>query len=86
MPTISEFYGILIRMYFSDHAPPHFHAAYGGSEVQIDIRTLEVLEGGIPRRAMGFVLEWASQHRAELLEDWELCVTRQSPKKIAPLD
>jgi hypothetical protein len=86
MPTISEFYGILIRMYFSDHAPPHFHAIYGGAEVQIDIRTLEVLEGGIPRRAMAFVLEWASQHRIELLEDWELCVARQSPKKIAPLD
>ncbi len=39
MPTISEFYGILIRMYFADHAPPHFHALYGDAEVLVDIRT-----------------------------------------------
>jgi len=63
MPTISSFYGILIRMYFADHAPPHFHAAYGESEAIFDIRTLEVIEGQLPRRAMAFVLEWAALHR-----------------------
>jgi hypothetical protein len=47
MPTISEFYGIVIRMYFMDHAPPHFHAVYGGSEAVIDIRTLEIIEGSL---------------------------------------
>ncbi|RDS84715.1 DUF4160 domain-containing protein [Dyella monticola] len=86
MPIISSFYGILIRMYFADHAPPHFHAVYGESEALIDIRTLEVIEGQLPRRAMVFVLEWAALHRAELQEDWDLCATRKPPHPIEPLD
>jgi len=47
MPTISTFYGILIRMFFNDHAPPHFHARYGEFEATIDIATLEVIEGDL---------------------------------------
>jgi hypothetical protein len=85
MPTISTFYGILIQMFFTDHAPPHFHAVYAEHEVLIDIRSLDIIEGKIPRRALALVLEWAQLHRAELVEDWELCVQKQSPKKIAPL-
>jgi hypothetical protein len=54
-------------------------------EAQIDIRTLEVIEGDLPKRALALVLEWASDHRSELLEDWELCARMQTPKKIAPL-
>lgn len=85
MPTISTFYGILIQMYWNDHAPPHFHAFYAEYEVMIDIRTLEIIEGKLPRRALALVLEWAQQHRVELLEDWELCAQKQHPKAIAPL-
>lgn len=85
MPTISAFYGIAICMYFGDHAPPHFHALYGEAEAIIAIRTLEVLEGDMPRRALALVLEWAQDHRAELVEDWELCVRNQHPNTIAPL-
>ena len=85
MPTLSMFYGIVIQMFWRDHAPPHFHATYGDDEALIDIRTLEVIGGRLPRRALLLVLEWAQDHRAELLEDWELCVRKQSPKKIAPL-
>ena len=85
MPVISSFYGILIQMFWNDHAPPHFHALYAEDEVLIDIRTLEILEGRLPRRAQALVLEWAQDHRAELLEDWELCSRNQSPKKIQPL-
>lgn len=85
MPTISTFYGILIQMFWNDHAPPHFHALYAEDEVLINIRTLEVLEGSMPRRALALVLEWAQEHRAELLEDWELCAHNQHPKKIRPL-
>jgi hypothetical protein len=85
MPTIATFYGILIQMFFQDHAPPHFHALYAEHEALIDIRTLEILEGAMPRRALALVLEWAQEHRAELMEDWELCVRKQSPKKIEPL-
>jgi hypothetical protein len=86
MPTISEFYGIVIRMYFMDHAPAHFHAYYGEFEAVIGIRTLEIIEGSLPRRALSFVVEWASQHRDELQEDWDLCAARKSPHPIPPLD
>lgn len=86
MPIICAFYGILIQMFWQDHAPPHFHALYAEYEVLIDIRTLEVLEGEMPRRALAMVLEWAQQHRAELMEDWELCSRNLPPRKISPLD
>lgn len=51
MPRISEFYGILIYMYYQDHAPPHFHAIYGEHEAEIEIATGGVLHGYLPRRA-----------------------------------
>ena len=59
MPTISEFYGILIRMFFNDHPPPHFHARYGEFEATFAVETLEVLEGELPSRALLLVREWA---------------------------
>ncbi|MBS0350734.1 MAG: DUF4160 domain-containing protein [Proteobacteria bacterium] len=86
MPTISAFYGILIQMFWGDHAPPHFHALYAEYEVLINIHTLEIIQGTMPRRALALILEWASAHRAELLEDWKLCKENQSPKKISPLE
>lgn len=85
MPTISVFYGIVIQMFWQDHAPPRFHVLYGEDEVLIDIRTLAILEGRFPRRALALVVEWAQEHQDELIEDWNLCVTNQHPKKIAPL-
>jgi hypothetical protein len=85
MPTICTFYGILIQMYWDDHAPPHFHALYAESEVLVDIRTLEILRGNMPRRALALVLEWAQEHRAELMEDWQLCSLKKAPNKIQPL-
>jgi hypothetical protein len=72
-------------MYWRDHSPPHFHANYAEDEVVINIRTLMVLRGTMSRRALALVLEWAQEHRDELMEDWELCQRRQSPKKISPL-
>jgi hypothetical protein len=68
MPTISAFYGVLIQMFWADHGPPHFHALYAEFEALIDIRTLEVMRGRLPRRALVLVLEWAAQHRDELTE------------------
>ncbi|RIA47489.1 DUF4160 domain-containing protein [Dichotomicrobium thermohalophilum] len=85
MPTVSVFYGILIQMFWNDHAPPHFHARYAGDEALIDIRTLEVIRGHLPPRARSLAMEWADQHRAELLENWELCSQKQHPKEIEPL-
>ena len=85
MPTISVFYGIVIQIYWLDHPPPHFHALYAEYEALIDMETLEIIQGGMPRRALALVLEWAQEHRAELKENWELCTRRQPPRKIAPL-
>jgi hypothetical protein len=85
MPTISMFYGILIKMFFDDHAPPHFHAEYAEFKATIDIKKLVVIDGQLPRRAQELVLDWAELHQNELLEDWQLCSSRQKPKKIPPL-
>lgn len=73
-------------MFSREHAPPHFHALYGEFEALIDIRTLEVIGGTFPRRALGLVVEWAIEHRGELMEDGHLCPTRQPPKRIPPLE
>ena len=85
MPAISMFYGVLVQMFWDDHAPPHFHAVYAEFEALIDIRTLEVIRGKLPRRALVLVLEWAQEHRQELMEDWDLCSRNLQPKKIPPL-
>ena len=85
MPTISVFYGIVVRMFFDEHAPPHFHVEYAEFKATIEIETLELLEGRLPRRALELVLDWAELHRTELLADWELCRQHQPPKKIEPL-
>ena len=66
MPELSRFFGIVVRMYCNDHHPAHFHACYGDSEALIEIETLNVLRGEIPRRALAMVLEWAVLHRQEL--------------------
>jgi hypothetical protein len=86
MPTISTFYGIIIRMFFNDHAPPHFHVEYAEFKAEIAIETLAVLNGRLPRRALALVLEWAALHRDELLDDWTLCRQHEQPKKIQPLE
>jgi len=86
MPRISEFYGIAVYMYFRDHAPPHFHAMYGEHEATIKIDTLEVDQGSLPRRAKSLVLEWASDHQEELLQNWALAQAAQPLTPIPPLD
>jgi hypothetical protein len=86
MPTISTFYGILIQMFWGDHSPPHFHALYAEYEVLISIKTLEIIRGTMPKRALTLILEWAFEHRSALLEDWELCEKHQVLKKISPLE
>lgn len=85
MPTISAFYGILIRMFFNDHAPPHFHARYGEFEATIDISTLEIIEGELPSRALKLVQEWAIIHLEDLEQNWRLCRDNAPPAKIDPL-
>jgi hypothetical protein len=85
MPTISRFYGIVIRMFFRDHAPAHFHAIYGDDELVVGISPINILEGDAPGRVRSMVLEWAAIHQQELLADWERCRSGQDPQPIAPL-
>jgi hypothetical protein len=85
MPEISRFYGIIVAMFFGDHNPPHFHARYGAEKVAIEVETLGILEGHLSPRALGLVIEWAAQHKNELLENWELAKKNQAPRKIEPL-
>jgi hypothetical protein len=85
MPTISRFYGVVIRMFHNEHAPPHFHAEYAGAVAAISIRDLEVIAGTLPRRALVFVLDWAALHQQELMENWALCLNKERPKPITPL-
>ena len=86
MPEISRFFGILIRMYFDDHSPPHFHAIYAGNEVQVGIDPIIFLEGKLPNRAASMVLEWAALHQRELMQNWERLRKDQPVKRIKPLE
>lgn len=86
MPTISAFYGLIIQMFFKDHVPPHFHVRYAEHKAIIDIRNLSMIEGWLPRRALGLVLDWALLHQVELLDNWQLCQNMQNPKPISPLE
>ncbi|MBI5876449.1 MAG: DUF4160 domain-containing protein [Chloroflexi bacterium] len=85
MPEISRFFGIVIRMYYDDHDPPHFHAIYGGEEAQIGIEPIALLHGNLPGRALSMVFEWAAIHQQELLGNWQLLRVDSVPVKIAPL-
>ena len=85
MPEISRFFGIVIKMFFGDHNPPHFHAEYSGDMALIDIRNLSVFSGYLPPRVRGFVIEWATIHQQELFDDWKRAQTQQDLLKIAPL-
>ena len=85
MPEICRFYGIVIRMFYADHHPPHFHATYGNVEAVIGIRDLAAIAGRLPPRAMGMVVEWASIHQQELLDAWNQARNHQPPGRLDPL-
>lgn len=85
MPEISRFYGIIIKMYFGDHNPPHFHVEYGSAEALISINTLGVVHGKLPPRIMGMVAEWAALHQDELLAYWQKAKDFEPLDKIDPL-
>jgi Domain of unknown function (DUF4160) len=85
MPQISRFFGIIISMYYKDHNPPHFHAEYGDDEILINIEDLSIYRGHLPSRALGLVIEWASQHQDELIENWTNASEKKILNKIEPL-
>jgi hypothetical protein len=86
MPEISRFFGTVISMYYGDHAPPHFHVRYGSYKALIAIDTLSVIRGSLSPRVLGFVIEWATQHRAELVENWERAGRQDPLHPIEPLE
>lgn len=85
MLEISRFFGIIIKMYYKEHNPPHFHAEYQEYKAEYDIHTLELISGELPKRANALVLEWAAEHRAELIENWERALKQVELSKINPL-
>lgn len=85
MPEVSRFLGIIIYMYFNDHNPPHFHVHYNDFRAIIDIEKLAVLDGNLPARVLGLVIEWAELHQEELKANWESLIKTGNYSKIAPL-
>ena len=85
MPEISRFFGVVIRMYWDDHNPPHFHAFYAEEEALIDIQSLSLFAGHLSPRALGLVIEWATLHQPELLDDWHRAQGQEPLESIEPL-
>ncbi|TMQ73581.1 MAG: DUF4160 domain-containing protein [Candidatus Eisenbacteria bacterium] len=85
VPEISRFLGIVIRMFYAEHEAPHFHAHYSGRSGRFEIATLRVLDGDLPARVCGLIVEWASLHREELIDDWERAKRHEPLHRIAPL-
>ncbi|MBI3579645.1 MAG: DUF4160 domain-containing protein [Ignavibacteriales bacterium] len=85
MPEISRFFGIIIAMFYDDHNPPHFHARYGNYKAAIKIDDFTILQGELPPRALGLVMEWAALHKDELIQDWYAARDKYPLKPIEPL-
>jgi hypothetical protein len=85
MPEISRFYGIIIRMFFNEHYPPHFHAEYQGFKVSISIKG-GIVEGKMPKRALKLIFEWLEIHKDELIENWKSIEETGDYNKIEPLN
>ena len=83
MPEIARFYGIIIKIFFSnEHNPPHFHAVYGEYNGSFSILDLKMIEGDLPRKAQRLIIEWANKHKEEIINMWNT----KTLKKLPPLD
>jgi hypothetical protein len=85
MPEISRFFGVIIYMYFNDHDPPHFHVKYNEFRGKLTIEDLRLIEGKLPNRVTALVLEWANDHRSELMRNWDSLRETGEYKKVKPL-
>ena len=85
MPTISMFYGIIIRMYYDDHNPPHFHAFYGDYKAIFNFEG-ELVEGNLPKTEIKLITAWTLIHKDELLANWELAKNSEKLYDINPLN
>ncbi len=86
MPKISEFFGIIISVFYDDHNPPHFHAIYGDKKAIFSISDLRMIEGNLPSRAVALILEWTFIHRDELIEEWKFASEHKPLFWIKPLE
>lgn len=86
MPEISRFYGIIIKMFFDEHPPKHFHAEYNEYKALIGLDNFEILEGSLPSKGHKLVKEWAELHKKELLDNWEKAVKKEPLNKIQGLE
>ena len=86
MPEVSRFYGIVVRMFYDEHAPPHFHVYYQDSTAAVRIDTLMVMRGELPRRALSLITEWALAHRQELRQNWSRAECGEALSAIPPLE
>ena len=86
MPEISRFLGIVIAMFYNDHAPPHFHVRYGEQKAIVGIESISLLEGKLSPRVLGLVIEWAALHKQELLENWDRARLQVPLSAIEPLE
>ena len=84
MPTLSMFFGIIIRMFADDHNPPHFHASYQGADATFDLWG-NLLEGDMPSKQQKLIAAWAEIHHDELVANWELASSKEALFKIEPL-
>lgn len=85
MPEISRFLGIIIKMFFGDHTPPHFHAEYQGYKALFSIKTGKVIAGKFPKSQSTIVTAWTLLRQKELMENWKCLVVGKEAKKIKPL-
>ena len=85
MPEISRFLGISIAMYFDDHNPPHFHVKYNNHRASISINDFKLMDGSLPPRILGLVMEWVGLHKNELVENWNMVKETGKYVKIEPL-
>lgn len=85
MPEISRFYGIIIKMFFNDHNPPHFHVEYQAYKAVVSIQE-GVVEGKMPKTALKLVFEWLELHKDELMENWKSIEEKKPLNKIEPLN
>lgn len=85
VPELSRFFGMVVGMFYREHGVPHFHVVYADYRASIEVESL-IVRGGLPPRAAAMALEWARQHRAELLENWELAREGRPLRPIAPLE
>ncbi|HKN89047.1 MAG TPA: DUF4160 domain-containing protein [Acidimicrobiia bacterium] len=85
MPRLTEFYGIIVSMYWRDHQPPHFHAGYAGEEAQVRIDDGTFMAGSLPRTAARLVREWIGLHGDELMANWHRAQAMEPLVAIDPL-